>query len=335
MTVRKLASGKWLVECYPNGRDKKRIRKTFTTKGEATAFEEHIISQHLNKAWLNDQEDKRTLSELVNIWFNSHGVTLSDGEKRKSAMLYICDCIGDPLAIAFTAKDFASYREKRLSGKLFRTERIQKVAPRTLNLELAYLKAMFNELIRIDEWIKNNPLEKVRHFRTDEQEMAFLTLEQIPLLLKECEKSKVEELPIIVKLCLATGGRWGEVESLTDKQARNNKITFLKTKGKKNRTVPISSELFNQLPQKKSRLFPSCYSAFLQALERSGIELPDGQKSHVLRHTFASYFMMNGGNILVLQRILGHSDIKMTMRYAHFAPNHFDEAIKLNPLSMI
>lgn len=30
--------------------------------------------------------------------------------------------------------------------------------------------------------------------------------------------------------------------------------------------------------------------------------------------------MMNGGNILVLQRILGHTDIKMTMRYAHFAP---------------
>ncbi len=39
----------------------------------------------------------------------------------------------------------------------------------------------------------------------------------------------------------------------------------------------------------------------------------------MLRHTFASHFMMNGGNILVLQHVLGHTDIKMTMRYAHFA----------------
>ena len=42
--------------------------------------------------------------------------------------------------------------------------------------------------------------------------------------------------------------------------------------------------------------------------------------------------MMNGGNILVLKEILGHTDIKMTMRYAHFASSHLQEAIDLNPL---
>ncbi|MGG6629885.1 UNVERIFIED_CONTAM: hypothetical protein PPE77_01310 [Enterobacter cloacae] len=35
---------------------------------------------------------------------------------------------------------------------------------------------------------------------------------------------------------------------------------------------------------------------------------------------------MRGGNILALQQILGHSMIMMTMRYAHFAPNHLDVA---------
>lgn len=55
--------------------------------------------------------------------------------------------------------------------------------------------------------------------------------------------------------------------------------------------------------------------------------------THVLRHTFASHFMMGGGNIIVLQRILGHSDIRVTMRYAHFAPDHLEEAIALNPLT--
>lgn len=63
-----------------------------------------------------------------------------------------------------------------------------------------------------------------------------------------------------------------------------------------------------------------------------GIDLPAGQLTHVLRHTFASHFMMNGGNILVLQKILGHTDIKMTMRYAHFAPSPLEDALKFNPL---
>ena len=45
--------------------------------------------------------------------------------------------------------------------------------------------------------------------------------------------------------------------------------------------------------------------------------------------------MMAGGNILVLQRILGHTDIKMTMRYAHFAPDHLEDAVRLNPITAL
>ena len=67
----------------------------------------------------------------------------------------------------------------------------------------------------------------------------------------------------------------------------------------------------------------------------AGIELPEGQMTHVLRHTFASHFMMAGGNIIVLQRILGHSDIRVTMRYAHFAPDDLEDAIYMNPLAQI
>jgi len=55
--------------------------------------------------------------------------------------------------------------------------------------------------------------------------------------------------------------------------------------------------------------------------------------SHGVRHSFASHFMMAGGNIVVLQRILGHSDIRVTMRYAHFAPDHLEEAVTNNPLA--
>lgn len=57
--------------------------------------------------------------------------------------------------------------------------------------------------------------------------------------------------------------------------------------------------------------------------------------SHLLRHSFASHSMMAAGSILVLKRIIGHSDILVTMRYAHFAPDHLEDAINCNPLSII
>ncbi|WP_083919088.1 tyrosine-type recombinase/integrase [Hydrogenovibrio halophilus] len=57
--------------------------------------------------------------------------------------------------------------------------------------------------------------------------------------------------------------------------------------------------------------------------------------SHVLRHTFASYFIMGGGHLLTLQKILGHTVIKMTMRYAHLSDDYLSEALKLNPITQI
>ena len=42
-----------------------------------------------------------------------------------------------------------------------------------------------------------------------------------------------------------------------------------------------------------------------------------------------------GGNILTLQKILGHSDLKTTMRYAHMAPDHLEEAVALNPVANV
>lgn len=118
-------------------------------------------------------------------------------------------------------------------------------------------------------------------------------------------------------------------------QLSPRKITFVNTKGKKNRTVPISAALYEELRYKEGRYFAECYRQFYRVIRLAGIELPEGQMSHVLRHSFASHFMMAGGNILVLQRILGHSDIRVTMRYAHFAPDHLEDAVSCNPLALM
>lgn len=51
---------------------------------------------------------------------------------------------------------------------------------------------------------------------------------------------------------------------------------------------------------------------------------------HGLRHTFASHFMMSGGNILTLQKLLGYSSVAVTMKYAHLAPDFMrDEVCRL------
>lgn len=327
MTVRKNPSGGWICELYPNGAQGKRIRKKFATKGEALAFEQYTIQT----PWTEDKEDRRTLKVLVDSWYSAHGITLKDGLRRQGAMHHAFECMGEPLARDFDAQMFSRYREKRLKGDYARSNRVKEVSPRTLNLELAYFRAVFNELTRLGEWKGENPLKNIRPFRTEETEMAFLTREQIQHLLNECQHN--DELLCIVKICLATGARWSEAQGLKKGQVTKYKVTFTKTKGRKNRTVPISAKLYEGLPEAKSLLFTSdCYGAFRSALERTGIELPAGQLTHVLRHTFASHFMMNGGNILVLQRVLGHTDIKMTMRYAHFAPDHLEETLRLNPL---
>lgn len=70
---------------------------------------------------------------------------------------------------------------------------------------------------------------------------------------------------------------------------------------------------------------------FAEAIAIAKIELPVGQNTHVLRHTFASHFVINGGNILSLMKILDHSDISITMKYAHLAKDHFIDAITYGP----
>ncbi|MFO6224801.1 tyrosine-type recombinase/integrase, partial [Pseudomonas aeruginosa] len=75
-----------------------------------------------------------------------------------------------------------------------------------------------------------------------------------------------------------------------------------------------------------------CRAAFRCAYQRWGFQTP-GQMTHILRHTFASHYMMGGGDILALQRILGHSSITMTMRYAHLSPEHLESALRLSPLT--
>src|SRR5690606_837170 len=122
--------------------------------------------------------------------------------------------------------------------------------------------------------------------------------------------------------------------SLRFERVRNDTVTFVNTKSKRVRSVPVSPELAARVSAylQSNGHFAISMRAFRNALKVSGIVLPQGQASHVLRHTFASHFVMNGGDIVTLSKILGHSSLAVTMRYAHLSPSHFREAVRFNPL---
>ncbi|ERS91939.1 phage integrase [Halomonas sp. PBN3] len=325
MTIRKVKTG-WQVDIQPGGRGSRRIRKTFKTQAEAKRFERHVQGKaSAGHDYAPPKRDTRTLRDLVDLWHAHHGHTLKSGPDRLRSLRNLCAALDNPQADAFTAQDWAEYR----------TRRLQEVKPSSVNHEHAYLKAVFSELQRLDLWQGPNPLANVRKIRTDETEMAFLTLDQVRLLLAHLKAKPNRDCYFITLLCLSTGARWSEAQTLRAEQLGKYRVTFVATKSGKTRTVPLDARLVGQLRHRRplGRLFVNAYKAFQTAIQDLGFQLPRGQLTHVLRHTFASHFMMNGGNILVLQRILGHQSITMTMRYAHFAPDHLEEAVKLNPVA--
>lgn len=138
-----------------------------------------------------------------------------------------------------------------------------------------------------------------------------------------------------MKICLATGFRWGEAQNLHKRHIKNGKILFGDTKGKKNRVIPITAELEQEiLAHGDGQLFTNSEETFRRTINLYSFDVSQGQSTHILRHTFASWFMINGGNILTLQRILGHQSISMTMKYSHLAPDHLQEAVRLNPMTL-
>jgi len=321
--IRKTTNG-WLVDIQPAGRGGKRYRKTLASKGEALRWEAYIRERVTQKPeWQPERKDIRRLSNLVKLWYENHGQQLRDGKHRLGILNRIVERINDPKATDFDAAQFTRYRAQRL------TEGIRES---TTNREHAYLRSLFNELSRLGLWNRKNPLATIRQFKEHQQELTYLQNDQIKHLLEALEG----DAKTVSKICLATGARWSEAEKLRAEQVEENLITFINTKSGQNRAVPIQTELAKEVQKTtKGRLFRPCYEDFRRAVKKINLALPNGQLTHVLRHTFASHFIMKGGNILVLQRILGHQSLTMTMRYAHLSPEHLQEASRLNPLNKV
>lgn len=198
------------------------MRKKFSTKGEAVAYEQYYREEAQNKPWMEEKEDRRRLSELIELWHNLHGQSLEASKSRLAKLHIACRGLGDPIAAQLNAKDFAHYRDKLLKGEIdngYHANPEKWIAkPITVNREQQNLVAVFNELKRLGGWELPNPLEGVRVFKETEKEMSWLTQAQIRLVLDACESYGKIYLTCIVKVCLATGARWSEAERLTRSQ---------------------------------------------------------------------------------------------------------------------
>lgn len=325
--IKQRPNGRWFVDIEPvRGR---RYRRTFDTKAEAMRFEALKIAEYSDPNKRPALKEYRTLSLLIEDWYFLHGQTLSDGVRRKNILLQLAQDLGNPLAIKLTSAAFTRYRSNALKAG---------VSGKTLNNRLGYLRSVYNELIRLDDFHHQNPLTKIKPLKLQEKALSYLTLDEIPLLFSALKKyCEQPHSAMVAEICLATGARWGEAQALTPEVVRDGRVTFQNTKSKKTRSIPVSKTLFKRIHHhfEQHGLFTNCLMSFSRAAERSGIDFPQGQKSHILRHTFASHFVMNGGNILVLQKILGHSTIAMTMRYAHLAPDHLTEVLQFGPMCSV
>ncbi len=154
---------------------------------------------------------------------------------------------------------------------------------------------------------------------------------------------ETDHLTPMVLLSLNTGMRRGEVFHLRweDVDFQNNSLSILGEKAKSGQTrhIPLNTEAVATLkrwqaqqgasaglvfPGKGGQPFDNCNKAWKALLEKAGIEK---FRWHDMRHHFASRLVMAGVDLNTVRELLGHADIKMTLRYAHLAPEHKAAAV--------
>jgi integrase len=180
----------------------------------------------------------------------------------------------------------------------------------------------------------------------DRKRERFLSREEAKLLLDELKK-RSQQLHDYCQLSLLTGMRLGEMFNLkwTDIDLNNDLIHIKDPKSGMSRHAYITSplkDMFINLEvdgekgglvflDRKGQNVKGASNVFDRVTEKLGfnknvVDARDKVVPHTLRHTFASWLAMQGESILTIQKLMGHSDPSMTLRYAKLSPSHEREA---------
>ena len=215
----------------------------------------------------------------------------------------------------------------------YKVKRVAKVSKATVNREMALIKTMFNKAV---EWGKldTNRLIKVKKFKEDQRDMRILDDEEMILLID----SALPHLKPIVILASNTAMRRNEILSLKWENVDfKNGIIHVKASKSGDREVPMNYKVFDtltELPKTSEHVFPNpqtgshitdVKNSFKTACRNANIT---GLRFHDLRHCAATRMIQAGVNLVDVSRILGHSSILMTMRYAHSTTKSMREAVE-------
>jgi integrase len=212
--------------------------------------------------------------------------------------------------------------------------------PATANRLIATLKHCIH---KGQQWemITEETLKRVRQVKflpENNRRLRYLSKDECRTLLDNCNG----HLKAIVTFALNTGCRRGEILSLKwdNVDVKHGFIRLDITKNGERRDIPISDDLRPLLQGLTRRLdipyvfydnatgkpFQDVKRSFGTALRRAGIT---DFHFHDLRHTFASHLVMAGVDITTVSKLIGHKSLTMTLRYAHLAPNHLQNAVNM------
>lgn len=209
----------------------------------------------------------------------------------------------------------------------------KKVSDTTIANYLRNIKVFFNFLYTEHE-IKNNPVKNIKNIKPTRKQKELLTKEEIKRILYEFDVTTFHgwRNRLIFKVILDTGVRITECVSIKpqDLDLKFNTILLKNTKNKHERYVYFSDRLKQELKRwllyrdrysDSEWLFPTIrgtqldITAYQSALKQAGDRANVKNVSpHVVRNTFAKYYLLNGGDLSTLSRILGHSSVEVTQR---------------------
>lgn len=215
----------------------------------------------------------------------------------------------------------------------------KKLSPASADHVIKLMRRALNLAVQW-EYLSANPLKGIKLFAEDNQVENYLDELALQRLLTVLKADDNKTVAAIIMFLLNTGARLNEALTATWKNIDQDrgiwKVDAKKSKSKKARTIPLNDSALWILEQLKSHgespyLFPSPVTGLpYVTITRSWYRIREAAgltvRIHDLRHTFASLLVSNGRSLYEVQSILGHSDPKVTMRYAHLSAGTLRDA---------
>lgn len=212
--------------------------------------------------------------------------------------------------------------------------------PSTVNSYIKLCKSTYETLLSLG-YVKYNPFNNIKYLKRQKEKVKTVPTSDIKKLIESLDKNYYTDfrMYVAIHVFLDTFGRINEVLNIKieDIDFENKTIFFPVTKNNESRYVTISNKtkkLITELIAETSNmnenyLFISVNGgkftnqAFRNQLKKycDQFNIKTNITPHSLRHTASMLFLENGGNIRVLQKILGHKKLSTTEIYAHVSEN--------------